>query len=93
MFHASESTGLLDCCGKFWLRSERLLRGLVRRHSPDRVVSGYGRDDDVALEDLAISRVVTVCSLLLRWRRLTHDGSSLCQCMVVRGGIVSTSQT
>jgi hypothetical protein len=72
MFHASESTGLLDCCGKFWLRPERLLRGLVRRHSPDRVVSGYGRDDDVAHENLPIARVATVFSLL-RWPSSTHE--------------------
>jgi hypothetical protein len=37
--------------------------------------------------------VVTVFSLLLRWRSLTHDAFTLCQCTVVRGGILSTSQT
>ena len=64
MLRASECTGPTQRLGAIVLCPERLLRFAVRRHTANRIVSSHGRDDDVALENVAISRAATPVYLL-----------------------------
>jgi len=55
MVQASESTGLFQRLGTPLLRPEKLLRFPIRLESANRIVIAHGRDDDVALANVAIS--------------------------------------
>ena len=88
MVQASESTGLFQRLGTPLLRPEKLLRLPIRLESAKRIAITYGRDDDVALEDVAISTRALRAHVLPACASQPQG-----QCIGIGGGVFSMSHT
>src|SRR2546426_8016427 len=71
MLRARSCTRLFKPLGTI-LRPEKPLRFAIRCNSANRIVSSHGRDDDVAVENVAISTGAPHVHLF-RWLALAHD--------------------